>query len=174
MYKRILKWLVTAAFVCAPLNALAKDTSEEDREKARDLFVVGKAHFQEERYEEAMKAFTESYNLSSEPNLLYNLGTTAERLGDTERAIAYYELYLEELPEAPDAEQVKMRVAALKAPPPPADTSPPEPAAEEKAVQALPEEPVSAEEYYNLDGDEEDDKIKVFWPGVFIGIGGFL
>jgi tetratricopeptide (TPR) repeat protein len=172
------RWFLAMFLLLAPLAGLAEDSPDKTAE-AKSFYEAGKAHFQEGRYEEAMKAFTESYNLSNEPNLLYNLGATAEHLGDVDRAVAYYEVYLEELPGAPDAEEVRMRVERLKARPPaesprPADQTPAEEETPAKAEEAPGEQQTSAEDYYNLNADQDEGKVKVFWPGVVLGIGGLL
>lgn len=71
--------------------------------------------FQEGRYDAARVAFEASYGLSHEPDLLYNLSTTAEKQGQFADAIRYAERYLEGKPNAEDAVQVRERIASLRA-----------------------------------------------------------
>jgi tetratricopeptide (TPR) repeat protein len=151
-------------------EAPAAPLPSPEQERAKKRYFEGKKHFQEGRFEEAMKAFTESYNLSQEPTLLYNLGITSERLGEVPRAIALYEVYLEEMPYAPDADALRVRVARLKgepvvAPPPPTTVAVPD------------EEATAADKRRELpppDATIKDEKSSVFWPGVAIGIGGLF
>ncbi|MBN2341011.1 MAG: hypothetical protein JXX29_06060 [Deltaproteobacteria bacterium] len=95
----------------------------EDLEKAQEIYRKAVEAFSQKTYEDALAQFKEAYNLSQKPAILYNLAVCHEKLKQTDHAIAYYELYLEEVPEAEDAAFVKQKVAWLKDPennPPPA------------------------------------------------------
>ncbi len=85
-------------------------------DEAKQLYEQGVIHFKEGDYAAAQEAFKEAYNLSGRADLLYNLGVCAERLGDVQRAIAYYQVYLDERPDAPDAEQVRAKMEKLQEP----------------------------------------------------------
>lgn len=99
--------------------------------------------FQEGRYDAARVAFEASFGLSREPDLLYNLSTTAEKQGQLADAIRYAERYLEGKPSAEDAAQVRERIARLRAQsgqpsPAPVASPPPAPAAPTPAVSPSP------------------------------------
>jgi len=179
-----MKRIARLLFICALGTAWsvvvrAGDKEEDDVVRAKELYLEGRAHFDAGRYEQALSAFTTSFNLSAEPNLLYNLGITSEMLGDRERAIAYFELYLEELPTALDAELVKKRVVNLKADKSGDDGSPEAKAPSPPVVApssdgAKPaQQTVDAVAYYNLNGSEQEEK-EIFWPGIALGFGGLL
>lgn len=133
-----------------------------DLERAKTKYEEGKTHYAAGEYDKALAAFTEAYNLSNKPDLLYNLGVCSEKVGDNGKAIAYYELYLEENPEATDREDVARRLAALEksqaaaAEPQPAAPPPPPPVREDELVV------------------EEDEDQDIFWPGAVIGLGGLI
>jgi tetratricopeptide (TPR) repeat protein len=179
----IVRWLAVT-FVVTSLSvgfSAHAQTEDETIARAKEHYINGKEHYAAKRYQEALDAFKESYNLSGEPNLLFNLGLCSEKVGDSERAIAYYEVYLEELPDSPDTELVRKRMENIINPPPPVET---ETEAEESVADSAQKEPEpkktevvqppkTSEElaqYYNID----DENRKVFLPGVFLGIGGLV
>ncbi len=86
---------------------------DEDSE-ARGLFLAGEAAFQGGRFEEALEHFERAYELSERPELLYNIGTTAERLRIDARAIEAYERFLEQLPESSLRANVEGRLRLLR------------------------------------------------------------
>ncbi len=179
----IWKWLVATLLMCSGGHVFAENLEGDQQEEAeaKALYVKGKTDFQAGKYNEALVSFTGSYNLSHEPNLLFNLGITSERLGDKERAIAYYEVYLEELPNASDAAEVKARLEKLREAPPPEPAfipvepapAPRVPADDSEAPPIAQTEDVLQPDYYGLK-EEEESKSDVFWPGVPLGIGVLL
>lgn len=185
MKQKIRIWVMVAVGVAlVPCGADAQEGDEQDEAKA--AYEAGKQLFTEKKYEEAAEKFTEAYNLTTEPNLLFNLAACAERLGDPDRAIAYYEVYLEEAPDAPDAEEVRKRLALLKsgkweppqddAPvepePEPASAPEPEPTAATTTTEPSPAETASAEAFYRAELEKKEKK--PFWPQLTIGLGGMV
>jgi len=158
----------------------AKKAVEEQPPAAR-LYEEGMAAYDAGDYEEALAAFTESYNLSGETGLLYNLAVCSERTGRGEKAVAYYELYLEENPDAEDSAEVKARLESLRRP---ADTAAP-PAVDEKPraqegtqpEEAQPETAQAAKSDVVTDLDAIDaaqaGKAPV-GPAVVVGAGGLV
>jgi tetratricopeptide (TPR) repeat protein len=133
-----MKKLTIALAACALLAATAATADKKSaarkgnpKEKAAALYRDGVAAYDAGKLAEALAAFTESYNLSGETGLLFNLGACSERLGDREKAAAFYSLYLEEIPDAPDAAEVRARLDAVRSPP------------EEKPAAAAPAQPVA-------------------------------
>jgi tetratricopeptide (TPR) repeat protein len=139
--------------------------SEKDLEQAKASYLEGKEHYAAGRFDQALAAFTASYNLSAKPDLLFNLGVCSEKLGQNSKAIAYYELYLEENPDAPDKDSVSVRLEALKAKQP---APVPQPEAELEPAPMPP--PVVEDELI----EEQDEDGRIFWPAAVIGLGGLL
>lgn len=172
-----------------------------ERRRARALYEEGVEHYRAGQFEEALKAFKESYNLSGEPKLLYNLALASEQLREFERAIAFYEIYLEEAEEAPDAAQIRSRVDELER----RLASGSESATEGESLSVTtdkdkevdstvqqgtgeplalngeespeggelrPESSQKIENYYMV--DEDEPRNQMFWPGLALGIGGML
>jgi len=84
-----------------------------DRE-ARSLFEAGRAAFDDGRYEDALGYFQRSYDLSHRPALLYNIGTTNDRLRRSEDAITAFESYLVDVPHAANRREVEARIRMLR------------------------------------------------------------
>ncbi len=169
--------------IALPHSVLGQaENSAGSREQARQLYTKATDHFAAKRYGEALAAFTEVYNLSAKPEVLYNLGLCAEKLGDRERAIAYFELYLEELPDADDAAEVRAHLRHLNNEPAPEQPPPdPAPAVAPPPDAAMEEAPPIAtldrESLEPIDDEmftDEEPQQGVFWPGVTLGVGGLL
>src|SRR4051812_27946810 len=64
------------------------------------------------RFEEAVKEFELAYRLSARPALLFNIARAEGKLGHDEAAIAFLRRYLEERPNAPDAQAVRAEIEA--------------------------------------------------------------
>jgi hypothetical protein len=106
---------------------LPDDPGERDKE-ARADFELGKQSYENGEYRDAWGHFHDAYKLSARPELLYNIGQTADRLRMDADALKAFRLYLEKLPNAANRREVENRVHALEervkqgneAPPPPA------------------------------------------------------
>jgi len=131
--------------------ATAAPVAAQGHERARALFEAGRVAVSEGDYESALRYFTEAYELSERPRLLFNMANAADRLRDDERALALYRRYLEAVPDAENAEYVNARIDALltaqqnQTEPPEPD---PEPEPEPEPMQPPPEpepEPSSSE-----------------------------
>lgn len=112
-------------------------------EEARELFWEAHSHFEKGQYVEALRLFEQTYALRQEPEVLFNLALTHQRLGHCEQARALYQEYqarvradvtkqLGELEQrcptsVPPAEVVPapLSLTVVKPPPPPAAASPP-------------------------------------------------
>lgn len=90
---------------------------------ARRHFDMGLIFYTTDNLPAAREEFEEAYRLSHRPDLLFNLARVSERMGRREDAVLYLERYLLVLPEARDADEVRRKIASLRArgvnPPPP-------------------------------------------------------
>jgi hypothetical protein len=91
----------------------ASEKKEADR-KARELFEQGRALFKDGRYRDAWEHFRDAYLLSKRPELLYNVGQSADRMRMDREALAAFKLYLEKLPNAENRREVQARIAFLE------------------------------------------------------------
>jgi len=86
---------------------------EADR-KARSLFEQGRVAYEEGRYRDSWDYFRQAYLLSKRPELLYNVGQSADRLRMDREALEAFRLYLARLPNAHNRREVENRVRALE------------------------------------------------------------
>jgi tetratricopeptide (TPR) repeat protein len=90
--------LLSLGLSLAPLRVSAQaaapaDDKAANMKRAEELFRNGERLYTEGSYEPAILAFQESYELSKEPSLLYNIGNSYERLGDFANARRYLDQY---------------------------------------------------------------------------------
>lgn len=86
----------------APSTALAEDSQAQ----ARDRFIEGRTAYEEGDYLTAAAKFLEAYELSGRSELLYNVGQAYRRAEDLGQAELYFQEYLNQLPSAPNADEV--------------------------------------------------------------------
>lgn len=98
------------AYSQAPADA----PPEVRQEEARALFRAAQVAYDAGRFEVALERFTEAYTLSNRPQLLYNIGLAAERLGRRQEALAAYRAYLQLHPSASNREEVEGRARSLE------------------------------------------------------------
>lgn len=100
--------------------AWAQDESSSD-ERARSLFDDGAEAYELGRYEDAIPLWEESWRLSLQPLILYNLANAYERAGHLEQALESLERYRPSAPSEERAvldqriEALEVRVAAVQA-----------------------------------------------------------
>src|SRR5262245_57812820 len=82
---------------------------ESDR-KARALFEQGRVAYEEGRYRDSWDYFRQAYLLSKRPEMLYNVGQSADRLRMDREALEAFRLYLARLPKAHNRREVENRV----------------------------------------------------------------
>lgn len=82
--------------------------------EARALFLAGETAYDAGRYEAALEYFTRAHELSGRPGLLFNIASASERLRRDEEALAAYEQYLSELPDAANRGFTEERIAFLQ------------------------------------------------------------
>ena len=136
-----------APLAAAPAAADAKPATPtltpEQLALAKQHFDAGTQAFEEKHYEVALNEFTTSFEISKEPDLLYNLHRVAIRLGQREMAVNYLRDYLRYRPEESAKVQPEIDQLNAQSPPPPAPVStPPAPAGE--SVRGAPRWPGSA------------------------------
>jgi hypothetical protein len=100
------------AVVLLPRRAPA---AEAEIEAARKHMEKGQEAFHQQRFEEAARHFEDAFNASPFSAFLYNAGLAEERVGNFEKAVAFYRRYLKEDPEAADAGTVREKIDALLA-----------------------------------------------------------
>lgn len=99
--------LLAATVASAPSLAYAvpppeptANPSQEDLDRAKELFDNGKTLYSEGSYDAAIAAFRQAYARSGDPVLLYNIMLSYDRAGDFEGALEYLEYYRAFAPES--------------------------------------------------------------------------
>lgn len=112
---RAMTRLTTGALALAlAMTATVAHAQGGDDERARLHFEAGRSHFDQGRYEQALTEFEESYALSGRAALLFNLGTTLERLARWEEAADRFERFLAATPEYDRRADLESRIANLR------------------------------------------------------------
>lgn len=111
-----LSLVISVLLVGVTMSVSAQEAGATDEiSEARALFIAGRSAFNEGRYETALDYFQRSYSLSGRSVLLFNVAQCLDRLRRDEEALAAFEQYLREVPEAENRTEVESRVEILKA-----------------------------------------------------------
>lgn len=109
----MLRVLVAAVLLaCAP--PVVAQEADPDTEIAQRLFAEGAAAYDAKDYAHALEKFEAARRIRPAPAFDYNIARCHDRLGQAAPAIAAYERYLAAAPDAPDAAEVRTRVAVLR------------------------------------------------------------
>lgn len=104
-----------AAAAAAPTPAVPEGPTADEMAKAKEHFMKGKELFDTKDFENAVDEFKESFKLSKNPVLLYNIAFTHDEIGDKQMALFYYEKFLRDTGKAAANRGIaKGRVRTLK------------------------------------------------------------
>ena len=82
--------------------------------RARELFVLGRDAYLEQRFDEALRYFNAAYELSGRYELQYNIGQSADKLHRSPEALKAFEHFLQSAPPSTLRTETEARVAALR------------------------------------------------------------
>ena len=107
--------------------ASATNLPPEKLSLARRHFDAGEQAFRDRKYDAALDEFTTAYEISKEPDLLYNLHKVALKLGQKDMALSYLREYRAHRPasEQPAIDREIADVTAADVKPEPAEITPP-------------------------------------------------
>ncbi len=106
--------LLFAACFASGVEAKEGQDDKQTDQRARESFREGDRAYADKRYEDAVEAFTEAYELSKRPLMLYNIANALERLERWEEAAAKLRTYREYAPRS-ELRTVDARIASLTA-----------------------------------------------------------
>jgi TolA-binding protein len=92
-----------------------RTTDSNDVAKARKLFEIAVKAYVDGDYRPAADAFKTAYQTSCKAAVLYNLGVCYEKIGEPAAAADVFEQYLEERPDAPEADGLHDKIRELRA-----------------------------------------------------------
>lgn len=104
--------LALASAMLIASTAGAQDQGQDN--EARALFEAGRVAFDEGRFENALEYFERAYALSRRPQLLYNIGSAADRLRRDREALQHFEAFLQAVPNSPNRAHVEGRIRVLR------------------------------------------------------------
>jgi tetratricopeptide (TPR) repeat protein len=104
--------LVWAVWLADAPSAFAQSAALDA--EAHSLFEAGRTAFADGRFDDALPYFEHAYELSHRPQLLYNIGHCLDRMRHDAEAITAFERFLAEVPDAPEAAEVRARVTFLR------------------------------------------------------------
>lgn len=115
---RIIFCIAIAFVAIAPASSAWADDpapSKDQLEAAKKAFGEGKALYEEGKFAEAVEKFKESYRLSRNPLLLYNIGFSLDQAGQRDKALFYYRKFLSDAPaNAAQRKDVTKRVEVIE------------------------------------------------------------
>lgn len=94
-------------------SADGKLEAAERDQQAREKFNEGRQAYESGEYRDAWDYFRQAYVLSRRPELLYNVGQSADRLGLHEEALKAFRMYLRDAKEPANRRDVENRIRAL-------------------------------------------------------------
>jgi tetratricopeptide (TPR) repeat protein len=105
-----------AACVCFCIASPLLAQSPEDIEKAAKIFQEAEGHYSLLEYQQALDKYKESYRLSNEPALLYNIAQCYRLLNRNEESIQSYKNFLRLAAASPEQQEVARKfIAELEA-----------------------------------------------------------
>ena len=88
-----------ALLLTSPALVMAQsNTAQQDREQAKEYFKKAEAFYKINDYEQALENYKQSYLLSQEPVLLYNMAQCYRLLGKPEDALRTYKTFVKDSP----------------------------------------------------------------------------
>src|SRR5207248_613612 len=112
MGRRIAAMLVLLALRAPAARALEVDP---DTEIAQQLIAEGAAAYDAHDYPRALARFEAARHMKPLAAFDYNIARCHDRLGHAAEAVAAYERYVAQKPDAPDSVEVRERIAVLRA-----------------------------------------------------------
>jgi len=172
---------MTALLWAAPVSAQDEPSPEDEAaraerlEEGRLLFLAAQRAFDDGRYPDALSSFERSYELAEDPQILYNIAITLDRLRRDEEALEAFQTYLRLQPSTPDRRDIEARIRIIE-----------DQISQENAVEETPDpnaplfEPVEADPIVATTGPgeaPEDDEYTVldrwwFWTAVVALVAG--
>jgi tetratricopeptide (TPR) repeat protein len=115
---RIILSIAIAIAAIAPASSAWADDAKptpEQLDAAKKAFGEGKELYDQGKFPEAVEKFKESYRLSRNPVLLYNIGHTLDQAGQKDKALFYYRKFLADAPAAAaQRKEVQKRVEVIE------------------------------------------------------------
>jgi tetratricopeptide (TPR) repeat protein len=127
--------VIVVLVAIGPIGTIGTGRADEaQEERAKQLYRVGRTAYNDGRYQAAYDAFKESFRLSHQPALLYNVASALQGLRRPHDAAEALRSFLRLQPNDPDKPQIEERIRTLeeeqrlldleRKPPPPVPSAP--------------------------------------------------
>jgi hypothetical protein len=93
----------------------AANPSNADVDRARVYFERGKALYEAHDYKRAVEEYLEAYKIASFPELIFNIGQAYRLSNNDAEALKSYDLFLQQQPTGPLADEARAHVLELRA-----------------------------------------------------------
>ena len=105
--------LLIALVVQLPAVSVHADTDPAVLKRARRYYKEGKAAFELGKFRRALQHYEEAYKIASLPGLLFNIGQCYRNVGEYEKAMFSFRLYLRKVPDARNRDAVRTLIGDL-------------------------------------------------------------
>jgi len=112
--KTIILMIASLALVQSSNAAYAQGGKPSNKQAAKVAFEAGKRAYADQKYATAAAEFAESYQLSNNADLLFNIGQAYRLAGDLNQALAMYRSFLRALPNSPNAKLAEIKIDEIK------------------------------------------------------------
>lgn len=90
-------------------------TQTRNQDRAKTLFEEGRKFFARGEYGQAIIRFHQSYELSNQKELLYNIAVCYEKMGQNKQAVEFYQKYLQFEEDETEKQKIRRKIEKLKA-----------------------------------------------------------
>lgn len=109
-------------------TALAAGSTSIERETEQHV-ALGRRYAEKGRYHDAIAEYRKAYELRADPEFLFAIAGCYRRLGNSERALFFYERYVSTAPDGPNRAHAEQEIAVLGSRTLAPSEAPPEPEA---------------------------------------------
>lgn len=106
---------LVSALLLTALTGPRRAHAESADASAADHYQQAITHYNLGEFDQAIVEFKLAYELSHEPALLFNIAQVYRDQKDWAQALHFYEVYLAELPDAPNRAEAEQAIAEMKA-----------------------------------------------------------
>lgn len=108
------RWSFAVVLVLVSCSAVCWAQQDAKQALARKHFELGEKLYQASDYPAALAEFQSAYQLANQPALLFNIARCHDVMAHLRKAIRYYQLYLDLVPDAKQRGLVELRIVRLK------------------------------------------------------------
>jgi tetratricopeptide (TPR) repeat protein len=109
-----MKGAIRALLPAVLVLVVSVPAAADDIEAARRHYTQGSKDFDLGLYDKAIEEYMAAYDAKPDPALLYNIAQAHKLAGHPEQAVRFYRTYLSRVPDAPNGDEVRAKIAELQ------------------------------------------------------------